>query len=558
MTTDNLSHKLYRRVSRLSQSSHQYYGRCVHAEHERTEHCPHRSAVRSILLSSLTSDEQDYSISGAKAMKARSWSIPIVNHTWLEDCFVRWKSLTVALEKYVVFPPGMDFSTILGVKGITGVELDLEDENLAQDDDEDVSNGEAPENTGKDPRELSPDPGNGLQLEQFEKRTTPQPLIAEKNSKDTYDNVENPDLEESPKRASSDMGEQLVDFATHKRVSLSEESDAAAPRMAALDSRSQKAHKGDIFDIEDDDSVVEEHLLTSEPSVKPKINRMDKTSVAESKTRSARAKNRARKFKGKTRSESMPQDSGSDSMTPEKNGNSPLLFSDSGTDTDFPDRVAPVGIDRRHKKDQEEVMNRTPNRVMSVLVPPPPYPVSPSKSVVDDDHHERHPNQEERTRNVRRGVGTSTDASQLKATRTYGKKATENRFEITRSPSRRAAASRATRNLKEKVMPDVVNYQMEMKRDKERKRDKQLKIRKQDESEDEGAEEDIRSVKKRKVGWELKSSKKVDQGGQDSRPRLKEKTPATSNEDSASEVAASPLRKPDAKRSTHSRIERYH
>ena len=46
------------------------------------------------------------------------WSIPVVNHTWLEDCFIRWKTLSVGLEKYVAFPPGLDFSNHLGERSI--------------------------------------------------------------------------------------------------------------------------------------------------------------------------------------------------------------------------------------------------------------------------------------------------------------------------------------------------------------------------------------------------------------------------------------------------------
>ncbi|KAI0278529.1 hypothetical protein BC826DRAFT_649275 [Russula brevipes] len=57
-------------------------------------------------------------VSGNKATKARNWSIPVVNHTWLEDCFIQWKNLSVGLEKYVVFPPGLDFSDHLGERGI--------------------------------------------------------------------------------------------------------------------------------------------------------------------------------------------------------------------------------------------------------------------------------------------------------------------------------------------------------------------------------------------------------------------------------------------------------
>ncbi|KAF7350976.1 Brct domain containing protein [Mycena sanguinolenta] len=55
--------------------------------------------------------------SGPKTAKAAEWSIPVVNHTWLEDCFIRWQNLTPALEKYVSYPPGVDFSSLLGERG---------------------------------------------------------------------------------------------------------------------------------------------------------------------------------------------------------------------------------------------------------------------------------------------------------------------------------------------------------------------------------------------------------------------------------------------------------
>ncbi|TFK17473.1 hypothetical protein FA15DRAFT_761050 [Coprinopsis marcescibilis] len=53
-----------------------------------------------------------------KAQKAMSWSIPVVNHTWLEDCFVQWRNLTPGTEKYQRFPEGVDFSEVLGERGV--------------------------------------------------------------------------------------------------------------------------------------------------------------------------------------------------------------------------------------------------------------------------------------------------------------------------------------------------------------------------------------------------------------------------------------------------------
>ena len=56
--------------------------------------------------------------SGTKTDRATQWSIPVVNHTWLEDCFVNWRNLSVGHEKYVRFSPACDCSGFLGDKGI--------------------------------------------------------------------------------------------------------------------------------------------------------------------------------------------------------------------------------------------------------------------------------------------------------------------------------------------------------------------------------------------------------------------------------------------------------
>lgn len=75
-------------------------------------------------------DQALSSISGQKTEKAASWSIPIVNHLWLEDCFVKWRNLTVALEKYIVFPPGVDFSRQLGDRGVGRAVEEIGEEDL--------------------------------------------------------------------------------------------------------------------------------------------------------------------------------------------------------------------------------------------------------------------------------------------------------------------------------------------------------------------------------------------------------------------------------------------
>ncbi|TBU24360.1 hypothetical protein BD311DRAFT_702198 [Dichomitus squalens] len=94
---------------------------------------------------------------GTKTDKATSWSIPIVNHTWVEDCFVQWRRLTPAREKYIVFPPGVDFSTVLAERGIGRISWEpgqLEDMQRASEAgaDEDVEMHEEAGEQGATPR----------------------------------------------------------------------------------------------------------------------------------------------------------------------------------------------------------------------------------------------------------------------------------------------------------------------------------------------------------------------------------------------------------------------
>ncbi|KAL5518345.1 ESC4 [Sanghuangporus vaninii] len=67
-------------------------------------------------------------IKGEKSTKAREWNIPIVNHTWLEDCFASWTLITPAQEKYVSFPPGVNFGDLVCRRHIAP----LTDEELAE------------------------------------------------------------------------------------------------------------------------------------------------------------------------------------------------------------------------------------------------------------------------------------------------------------------------------------------------------------------------------------------------------------------------------------------
>ncbi|KAH7922021.1 hypothetical protein BV22DRAFT_1121771 [Leucogyrophana mollusca] len=92
---------------------------------------PSMSASNKVLVAGFTPSP--------KTDRALAWSIPIVNHTWLEDCFVQWRNLTPAMERYIGFPPGVDFGKLLtgtmaGEKGSIGgrcvgaIDVDAEEE----------------------------------------------------------------------------------------------------------------------------------------------------------------------------------------------------------------------------------------------------------------------------------------------------------------------------------------------------------------------------------------------------------------------------------------------
>ncbi|KAJ7045600.1 BRCT domain-containing protein [Mycena alexandri] len=70
---------------------------------------------------------------GIKTTKALSWNIAVVNHFWLEDCFEKWRDTTLAIHKYIDFPPNLDFAPLLGERRVK-----LTRDDLATEEDEDM------------------------------------------------------------------------------------------------------------------------------------------------------------------------------------------------------------------------------------------------------------------------------------------------------------------------------------------------------------------------------------------------------------------------------------
>jgi len=67
------------------------------------------------------------SLNGVKVDRAHRWNIPVLNHTWLEDCFSTWSNLPASghgqAQKYSTFPPGTNFMRILAQKSLAGLDL---------------------------------------------------------------------------------------------------------------------------------------------------------------------------------------------------------------------------------------------------------------------------------------------------------------------------------------------------------------------------------------------------------------------------------------------------
>jgi hypothetical protein len=55
---------------------------------------------------------------GKKVDHAEEWQIPILNHLWLEECFVRWANISPCREAFLVFPPGVNFLDFLSERSL--------------------------------------------------------------------------------------------------------------------------------------------------------------------------------------------------------------------------------------------------------------------------------------------------------------------------------------------------------------------------------------------------------------------------------------------------------
>lgn len=59
------------------------------------------------------------SIHSDKVDRARVWGINVVNHFWLEDCFVKWENIGTGNPRYTDYPAGVNYMSSIGRAHLT-------------------------------------------------------------------------------------------------------------------------------------------------------------------------------------------------------------------------------------------------------------------------------------------------------------------------------------------------------------------------------------------------------------------------------------------------------
>jgi hypothetical protein len=362
-----------------------------------------------------------FSISGNKATKARNWSIPVVNHTWLEDCFIQWRNLSVGLEKYVVFPAGLDFSDHLGERGMQR-EAILE---TLPDLVAEMALSQGNETPGSDHR-------NGENLSQMAMK-----LPSARGAKQTEDTMDRPGTE----------------------------------HPMDIDARSEPAG---AQEAEGDHIQVDELADSSVQNLKPKTGRSSgRAGEGSSPSRQAThppqqidegpssTRKRRRRVDRETSEEDVPSPTKKMSAHVKS---APIV---TGSFVEGPSKVP------RQKSSSKSRPTTPLPRLDSVLIPPigtgeaSAFQKSPLQSSAAKAKAKTSPvKSKSKGGSVSRIESISGEHSDAPPLSSFIADTTTDREDgpSTKRTSRRSAANKATQRLREEVMPDVVNFEKEMRR----------------------------------------------------------------------------------------------
>ncbi|KAA1476350.1 hypothetical protein DENSPDRAFT_807059 [Dentipellis sp. KUC8613] len=436
-------------------------------------------------------------LSGVKTAKARNWSIPVVNHTWLEDCFVQWKNLTVGQEKYVSFPPGVDFAEVLGERGVgraavqdTLWELETESDSakkvhpqpsLTKDQQTAVASTAAVEASARDAREVED-----------------EVAIIDDVAPMDVDEDAGPGGDEIPGDAQPRVSRPTA--ASDADDEDDEPLDADEVLNAKARQRADRKGKGKALPVQYRSKRSARIKSPERSSVEEARHALEVMDVDESEAGPSKrhARPKAPVSAGKPRRVATPED-GEDNddddeqppahaTTHARAANQPISPSVGGTAAKSPTK-SPI-------KPPAKGAALTPRRTVSVLMPP----VGTGRAIIATPRSAKAGEP-----GTRAAVGSLPDVSagdeEPNTTRRRPPKAHAPDTSIdgaAETPSttgrlQRSAATRATQKLRDEIMPDVMNFQKEMRRGS-------VKI---------AGETDVRSAKgKEKAGTTAKSAGK--------------------------------------------------
>ncbi|KAL0579150.1 regulator of Ty1 Transposition [Marasmius crinis-equi] len=414
---------------------------------------------------------------GAKADRAYAWSIPVVNHLWLEDCFVQWRNLTVGVEKYIVHPKGLDFYSCLGKRGVSQAVEDLEEIVKAEIEEQEAAaellgnggQGGMPLGTASSARDIrevaeqiapgpmdlddGPDDFNNHDMEvdaPMTPRRSPKKQVAKSPSKKPPNSVSRTrrkgDVEEDPADDEDDVGTRAA-ARTRDSIRSPVKNEAAA-------TRSKKSRK----DAEDNVAIEAE---------RGKENRNERAGTGKASTSAAKPKSK--------RAVRIASDNDSDSdnvphTPPRKKSSRKKKVQDVETEVDDPafsdSTLTPVKspAKRTHNRNGEgpsrHAASLSPTKsAVSVVVPTlEAVNLSPNRSVAKTNSvhvaaKEERVSSSSRTRTSRVAPAASSASPPSSSA-------------VETSRARRSAAAVAEQRLHNSIVPDLNSFQQQMKNSK--------------------------------------------------------------------------------------------
>ncbi|KAL1685752.1 hypothetical protein GGG16DRAFT_65676 [Schizophyllum commune] len=153
-----------------------------------------------------------------KAKKGAEWQIPVVNHLWVEDCYMTWRMLpTDPIARYITFPPASDLSGLLCERGM-GAYIENE------------------ENLRIEVRSLPASTGEGAKVKETEKPKKGKAKAKAASPEDEEEEEEEPEEDSPPprKKAKTERRASTIKTKPPPRASTSDVEDADGDALNKL------------------------------------------------------------------------------------------------------------------------------------------------------------------------------------------------------------------------------------------------------------------------------------------------------------------------------------